>query len=100
MDIDRLIVDEENLARSVAAFRPTCASCLHWRPFNSVIKKIVHETPNGHFTVDGLGSGECWRYPPTMTHDRSEGEYPTTSSGQSCGEWAIREWEGQTTKLS
>ena len=61
MDIDQLIIDEENLARTVAAGRPTCASCFHWSPFNSVIKKIIQETPDGGFTVSGLGTGECWR---------------------------------------
>ena len=91
MDIDQLIINEENLARSVAAGRPTCASCLHWSPFNSVIKKIIHETASGNFAVDGGGSGECLRYPPRVVEGQSEGQYPETSSGQSCGEWAIRE---------
>ncbi len=99
MDIDQLIIDEENLARTVAAGRPTCASCFHWSPFNSVIKKIIQETPDGGFTVSGLGTGECWRYPPRSSDGHSESQFPETSSGQSCGEWAIREFEGQKTKL-
>ena len=100
MDIDQLVMDEENLARSVRAFRPTCASCFHWSPPPSIMRKIIEETDSGSFTLNGLGSGECWRYPPKITEDHSEGQYPETLSGQSCGEWAVRKWDGQETKLS
>ena len=99
MDIDQLIVNEENLVRSIATHRPTCASCWHWHPYNSVIKKIIEPTPSGHFTVSAGGSGQCLRYPPKIVDDNSEGQYPETSSGQSCGEWTIREHKGQRTEL-
>ncbi len=99
MDIDQLIVDEENLVRTVATDRPTCASCLHWSPYNSVIKKIIQVTPGGHFAVSEGGAGQCLRYPPRVIDGHSEGQHPETSSGQSCGEWTIREHEGQKTKL-
>ena len=100
MDIDQLILDEENLVRTVASEGPKCVSCIHWNPYGGVLMKMIEEAPRGGFTIGGQGIGECRRYPPQMPSEGSSfSQFPKTGGAHSCGEWQIREWQGQRTKL-
>ncbi len=97
IDVDKLIHDEESLARNVGYNKPTCASCLHWAPFDGVMINIIEKTSHSTYRLSPDGSGTCLRFPPTLIGD--DWAQPETTSGTSCGEWKIREIDGQKTQL-
>ena len=96
-NVDALITDEENLVRNVGYNRRTCASCLHWAPFNGVMMNVIEKTSHRTYALGLDGGGKCLRFPPTLTEDGWA--QPKTTSGDSCGEWEIREFDGKQTQL-
>ena len=95
---------EERLVDGVATSRPTCGTCLHWRPYYRVMRKIIDDDG----AISGEGSGQCTAMPPSVPppdiKPREPGftvfwDFPDTASGQSCGVWQIREWDGSRTRL-
>lgn len=104
-EVDLLRDYEERLASDVATSRPTCSSCLHWRPYYGAMRKIIGDDG----VVSDDGSGQCTALPPSVPPpDINPGEpgfavfwdFPDTASGQSCGMWQIREWDGNRTRLN
>ena len=94
--VDGLV--EENLMHS-AEPQGACASCQWWRSRN--LHKDLMVLENGDVFVGGGLTGECMRFPPTVTTaDEHVANYPTTTSDMTCGEWQARTWDGERTALT